>query len=155
MMSDPVIYLDIDEVLNNYDDVLDIYDTKLREYKEYSSGAFVEVEKLNRLLALIKITNAKVVIVSSWANGRNENSIAEFLGITIHSNAFSTGGGTVRGDNVTLHRQYYGIDNYVVIDDSERMYTNEPNLISVDSKVGLSWKNVFDALAIFYRSFDS
>lgn len=148
----PIVYLDIDEVLNTYDDVLDIDQaTPQRKYIEYGSGSFVEKEKLYRLHRLLATTNAKVVIVSSWANGENEDEIGKLLGLDIHSKALYTGGGDLRGKNVTLHREKHGITNYVVIDDGDVMYTNEPNLVSVNGRIGLTWENVFDALCILYK----
>lgn len=146
-----VIYLDIDQVLNNHDDHERLHHSLSssglipEDFRFFSRGDYVVMDKLNRLKEIVKLYNAKVVIVSSWSTFRGDGeSICRFLGVPYHSDAYNTGGGIERGRGVIKHASDNGIDekDYIIIDDADCMYEDNSRLISIDGRKGIQDSDV-------------
>jgi len=161
----PVIFLDIDGVLNsvqghqriedyevlngNYDEnsIEDIIHCKNDLNGEICLGSWVERWLVNNLKILIQHTNAEVVGVSSWFTSRHSlETVSDFLGIEIVDMTDYTGGGLERGRSVERYVDKYGIKDYCILDDSHEQHyegklLNE-KLVRVDGGFGLSFYDI-------------
>lgn len=146
-----VIFLDIDGVLNSqvscFNDDLAIR-TKL---------GYIGTKELNRFKELLASTDAKVVLISSWAKSSKhddykdrEKEISEALGVDIHDTIDFTGGGRSRGESILRYVLDHEVEKYVVLDDSIQhyVYALEGNFIQVNGLIGLSFYDVQLALRI-------
>lgn len=140
-----VIYLDIDGVLNSGEDFTNLCNGSDNvSYKTrcfINQGNYVEYYKLQILHRIIKECNASVVIVSSWANVLQTGEyICSCLELPYHSEAYYTGGGEYRGMGIQRHVHDYDLidSDYIIIDDSQRMYYSKERLITIDGRYGIT-----------------
>ena len=142
-----VIYLDIDQVLNCYEDHERLHNSLSssglvpEDIYFYTKGDYVVKDKLERLQKIVNEYDASVVIVSSWDTFKGDGErICRFLGVKHHSNAYNTGGGEGRGRGVIKHAQDHGIltDDYIIIDDADCMYEDQSRLVHIDGRKGIT-----------------
>lgn len=149
-MQKPVVFLDIDGVLNSADDshhahISDLFN--LICIKGYKPGDWVTYSKLQLLQEFLAEIDARVIMVSSWFWGDpqtpehiQENlDMIDFLGLTDRVLAVSrhTGGGLGRGEEVLRIVESLGLKDWVVIDDAGSMMY-EFDTHQIDGKVGLT-----------------
>ncbi|HET7674762.1 MAG TPA: HAD domain-containing protein [Gammaproteobacteria bacterium] len=156
----PVIFLDIDEVLNS------------REYFHSRGGpmppnaliaqhgmslAYDLWDLCPRLLArlrnLVNETGAKIVICSTWRLGRKPADFHTLFTLRGWALAEDTIIGCtprlpgIRGDEIAAWIEAENFDGpYVIIDDGSDMLPDQP-LVQVDPRIGLSQGNCHDAKA--------
>lgn len=142
-----LIYLDIDQVLNCYDDHERLHHSLSssglipEDIYFYTKGDYVVKDKLDRLLEIVNHYGAQVVIVSSWATfKRDGENICRFLGVKYHSDAYNTGGGIERGRGVKQHALDHNLEetDYIIIDDADSMYEDQSRLIHIDGRKGIT-----------------
>ena len=157
-----IIFLDIDGVLNH-----ERFYTERFE-KRYEEGAIsyphseidpISVQNLN---TLIRETDAKVVLSSTWRHSGLEYCLdvlkfhgfeGEIIDITpdLRSNDCLRGNEILKWmkDNKNLIGDYYNFTEYVILDDdSDMLYWQRNNFLLIDRFVGLTMGNVFQAKKI-------
>lgn len=150
-MDNPIVFLDIDGVLNSGVEYTLMIHGHTSTLKFFSHGDYVCKFKLKRLHKFLDEIDAKVIMVSSWFWGNpqtqahlNENlEMIEFLGLTNRILTVSryTGGGLGRGNEVLEIVNTLGINSWVVIDDAgSNMYSFDTHVIN--GHVGLSDNDV-------------
>ena len=126
-----IIFLDIDGVLNSQKYLISNHDKVALFYhkygKEISDELFlirkmydIDFSKVNILKEIIDITDAKVVIISSWKKLKIYPYIRDKLieiGIPIIGETIDDG--SDRGSGIKRYILENNIDNYVIIDDSK------------------------------------
>lgn len=146
----PVIFLDIDGVLNSADDHEHAYLSDLFNRLEtirFSKGDWITKSKLERLHEFLSVIDAQVVMVSSWFCGSPETpkqeqknaEICDFLGLTDRTLAISgyTGGSLERGREVLKIVESLGLMDWVVLDDAgSKMYEFDTH--QIDGRIGLT-----------------
>lgn len=153
-MDQPVVFLDIDGVLNSQDDVVhahmsDVFNST--QIKTFKRGDWVTIPKLQLLYKLLEDIDASVVMVSSWFWGNpqtqkhiDENQdMIDFLGLTDRTILVSknTGGGLGRGREVLNIVDTLGIKNWIVVDDAgDKMYEFDTH--QIDGIMGLTLQDV-------------
>lgn len=156
MSTQPIIYLDIDGVLNSYRDHKKICESLERgegypeNFLVWKRNDYVDVRKLSLLQKFITNINALVVIVSSWdCFEGNEIEICDFLDVPLHSKAFYTGGGYQRESAIIRHANHYGIPehSYIIIDDSHEYYKTQ-RLVYINGRVGLQSSDIEKAYSL-------
>lgn len=123
-----IIFLDIDGVLNCRNTFIEHYlkkkkflkqyDVNSREYRVQSQLMEIDEDKLNLLIELCNITNAYVVVISSWKTLPCFKEVQQVLiskglpiiGTTI-DDCFN------RGEGIINYIKTHNIENYIVIDD--------------------------------------
>lgn len=150
-MNRPVVFLDIDGVLNSSIDfnLIKIGDTSSLMF--FKGGDFICKNKLKRLQKFLDEIDARVVMVSSWfwgdpkiAKHALENlDMIEFLGLTNRTFLISkhTGGGLGRGQEVKNIVNILDLKDWIVIDDAgSHMYDFDTHIIN--GLVGLTDEDI-------------
>jgi calcineurin-like phosphoesterase family protein len=156
-IPDPVIFLDIDGVLNSHVGWSDMESGILDgimflKPEKYGQGSWVERRLVNRLKQIIQFTGAKVVGVSSWFSSRHDIiETSEFLGIDIIDMVDYTGGGKQRGQSVLDYVTKHNIQDWVIIDDAvtecyDGRHTG--HLVGTSLHSGITETSVITALSI-------
>lgn len=132
-----VIFLDIDGVLNSQRSCFN------DDLSTYCRFGYIGTNELARFHKLLEDTNAKVVLISSWANPRDKNreaEISEVLNIEVHDTIASTGGGRQRGYHVMDYVNEHNLKHWVVIEDSIQHYVYEMDyhFVNVNGLIGLT-----------------
>lgn len=155
--QNPIIFLDIDGVLNHHH----YYKSPIRSRTNIDAES---VKRLNELTTL----GAKVVISSTWRLNRsieelqailNEHGfVGEIIGKTLDMRYEDNGDCILRGNEILqwikAHPEvcgaaYWDYKRYVIFDDdSDMLYWQKDNYIHVDPFCGLSPHNVFHAKKI-------
>lgn len=155
-----IIFLDIDGVINNTDWMEDLYKmgkklTGGNGSKKSFYGEMLNPEMIENLNYLVRTTEAKVVISSTWRHGMEVKDIQEmfaekgFKGEIIDFTPCLRGQDCLRGneilrwvkDNEQLLgvRSYSNFNEYVILDDdSDMLYWQKDNFICVDGGPGLT-----------------
>ena len=137
-----VIFLDVDGVLNSRQDGNSI---KLR------------TDSYLRLLReIVKATDAKIVLSSSWRVGpskaiRNLNNRLAEYGLEIMDSTPLLPGSSCRGDEIRqwLSDNGQSVENFVILDDDADMLEfTDTNLVQTDSELGLQEKDVAKCIEI-------
>jgi hypothetical protein len=153
-----IIFLDFDGVLNN------------QLWYESTKGMFCERDDLDpknieQLNMLIKETDAKVVVTSTWRLGRSIAELqsildgngfkGEVVGTTLDLRYKEHGACIVRGNEIycwiqehedLIGQKSHEYKNYVILDDdSDMLYWQRDNFIHVDPYCGLTSYIVFKA----------
>lgn len=154
-----IIFLDIDGVLNHER----FY--KERFAKRYEEGAIaypyseIDPESVQNLNQLIKDSDAKVVLSSTWRHSGLEYCLdvlkfhgfeGEIIDVTpdLRSNDCLRGNEILKWmkDNKNLIGDYYNFTEYVILDDdSDMLYWQRNNFLLIDRFVGLTMGDVFRA----------
>lgn len=156
-----IIFLDIDGVLNT-DRMI-----RMRKNLDIKTIEF-EPEVMSNLSKIIKATNAKLVISSTWRvhrdtdlllwtalidNLKKYNLEKEIFDIT------ETEDGKIKRQprwkeiaNWLLKNKEQNISSFVILDDEWGMDFLEPNFVRCSSSVGISEENCIDAIAILNKS---
>lgn len=143
MLNNPIVFLDIDGVLNCAED----YEQQhLNSLIFYNCNNFVNKAKLKNLYEFLDEIDAKIIFVSSWfwSNPDTEERIHEnteiiiFLGLQSRTLDILkyTGGGLSRGREVLRIVEELDLISWIVLDDAgSNMYDFDTHQIC--SKVGL------------------
>lgn len=145
-MNNPVVFLDIDGVLNSAEDHEMRKLNHLSNINFYSAGDFVNKIKLKRLHQFLDDIDARVVFVSSWFWGspNTEEHIREnmymirFLGLEHRALGVLkyTGGGLARGKEVLKMVEALELTDWIVVDDAgSHMYDFDTH--EIYGKMGL------------------
>ena len=138
-----IIFLDIDGVLNSANDK---FSQKLETKKH-----------LNLLEKLVKKTNAKIVLSSSWRGIPSlrkivENKMQEIDAEIIDATRSLPG---TRGSEIKDWMKDKDIESFVILDDDSDMdEMTETNLVLTDSNKGLQKEDIEKALKILNRKED-
>jgi hypothetical protein len=135
-----VIFLDIDGVLNSYD-----------SFGRFGSWYILCPDCVSRLNALVKATNAKVVISSAWRRVRSLPVLRKILTESGLSNSEKVVIGMTpviypqpdgRGKEIDgWLNSNEGVDNFVIIDDSTDMEPHLDRLVKTNIEIGLTLAN--------------
>lgn len=150
-MNRPVVFLDIDGVLNSRADLDLMRIGHISYLKFFKGGDFICKYKLKRLQKFLDEIDARVVMVSSWFWGdpKIERHVLEnlgmidFLGLTSRTLLVSkhTGGGLGRGREVLRIVDTLDLKDWIVIDDAgSYMYEFDTHMIN--GLVGLTDEDV-------------
>lgn len=137
-----VIFLDVDGVLNSRQDGNSINlrtDSHLRLLRE-----------------IVKATDAKIVLSSSWRVGpskaiRNLNNRLAEYGLEIMDSTPLLPGSSCRGGEICqwLSDNGQSVENFVILDDDADMLEfTDTNLVQTDSELGLQEKDVAKCIEI-------
>jgi len=157
-----IIFLDIDGVLNH-----DKF-YKERFKKRYEEGAIshpyseIDPDSVANLNILIKDTDAKVVLSSTWRHDgipycldvlKYHGFNGEIIDVTpnLRGNDYVRGNEILKWirDNHKLVGPYYNFTEYVILDDdSDMLYWQRNNFLLIDRFVGLTMGDVFRAKKI-------
>lgn len=165
-MNDKLIFLDIDGVLNNQ-----IFYAKRKEHFQTTGVDLVEgthaIDPINmaHLNDLCGITEAKVVISSTWRLGKSVDELREIfdeagfkgdiIGKTPRLNYKETGDSVERGAEIrywmkeTANRTRHNglFKDYVILDDdSDMLYNQRNHFVWVDPYAGLTRNTVYKAV---------
>lgn len=156
-----IIFLDMDGVVNS-GKWLD--SSSKRKYKkakgklkkESGYSAMINPDSVLILNQIIKETNAKVVISSSWRIIRTHDEIAKmlkekgFIGEVIGSTPALIRLGMRRGDEIRawLDSMSEDIDNYVILDDCSDMCELKKNLVQTTWAIGITTEHALAAIAL-------
>jgi len=155
-----IIFLDIDGVLNNSSDA-DHYEVSTGRFGR--STEFYSLRCVELLNTLIKETDAKVVVSSTWRMGKSDEEMQDILnsmgvvctviGCTdVTNSAFIFRGNEILKwlqdhEDLVGHHFYY--KSYVIIDDdSDMLLWQKDNYVNTDPEVGMTERTVFKAKAI-------
>lgn len=162
------IFLDIDGVLN-HELFYRGYSIHKREMGKRNQGIRDFISEIDRgsveiLNELIKQTDAKVVISSTWRISRTVdelkdifshfNFVGEIIGCTPHFDYVDSVRGNeirswIRTNENLLGEKSYNYSSYVIFDDdSDMLYWQRNNFIHVDRYCGLTPTDVFRATKI-------
>ena len=146
-----VIFLDIDGVLNNQNHILKLFNLLGRE--QY----FTIVRALHAtpfdyrscllLKQLIIKLDLKVILSSTWrCNANSKDLIKKYAGIEILDSTPILSSG-IRGEEIQQYlNSHKEITNYVILDDDSDMLESQmKHFVKVDSKVGLTIKEIIQS----------
>lgn len=144
-----LIFLDVDGVLNSRNKLIREYNQTHKSYSGYSYP-FDEI-CLENLKKLVEVTDSKLVITSTWrkdVEGRNTllNALKDYR-LDEKVIGYTPILGKTRGTEI---KEFLSKLNYepkfVILDDDTDMEDLLSHLIKVDSQVGLTSKNVEEAI---------
>ena len=140
MFKIKVIFLDIDGVMNSYASIVENYQRGINRPDERFSKS-----SINALEKIIKETNAKIVISSTW--GLSNKTIRAFkysnfdLDTIIGETSALKNTGH-RGKEINAYIDNTDeIESFVIIDDDNDMGSLMDNLYQVDNQIGLLEKD--------------
>ena len=130
-----LIFLDIDGVL--------VTTNSLIPSDKYFGHTF-DKSCVQNLIEIIRVTGAKIVISSSWREGRTLTQLQSIfkangiedcvIGVTP-----SFYDETIRGTEIKAYlRRFNGLECFVIIDDEEKMGDLEPFLIETEFRTGIT-----------------
>ena len=140
-----IIFLDVDGVLNTY--------------SGFGGISYLEPNCLENLQKLVRATNAKIVVSSSWrmhdsARKKLIETLKDYdldkdvIGWTPILGTFTVG--PSRGHEIWTYMSTLlnWPDNFIILDD-DKIYMDDflPNLVKVNGWVGLTEENVKEAIA--------
>jgi len=150
-----IIFLDVDGVLNSVNKLIEVYN---KTHKPHSLYNYPFDERcLMNLQLLVRETNSKLVIISSWRksiDGRSKlmrmlkeyNLEHEVIGFTSNLNT------KVEEIKEYLSKLDYSV-NFIILDDKSNMEDLSPYLVNINSQVGLTEENVNEAILKLNNSF--
>lgn len=150
-MDRPIVFLDIDGVLNSSEDYNLLNTGQVSSLKFFKRVDFICKYKLKRLQKFLDEIDARVVMVSSWFWGdpKIEKHVLEnldmidFLGLTSRTFLVSkhTSGGLGRGREVQRIVETLDLKNWIVIDDAgDKMYPFDTH--QINGAIGLTDEDV-------------
>ena len=152
-----IIFLDVDGVLNSVNYLMKIYKKTNKPHSGYSYP--FDPDCLNNLEELIKETNSNLVITSTWRKSKEGkekllNKLQEYdldkliIGYTPVLNSS-------KEDEIQeyiINHNFDSTTNFVILDDCHDMGELSPNLVSTNSQVGLTKKDVEKAINILNKT---
>ena len=159
-----IIFLDIDGVLNNVPFHKNFKGTFTKSTDE------IDTQSVLWLNDLIKETDAKVVVTSTWRLGKTVEELQKiledkgFVGEVIGKTDSLNNGYVFRGneilkwmkDNEQLVGYYAYYESYVIFDDdSDMLYWQKDNFIKIDPWFGLSPNHCYKAKKILNKSYST
>lgn len=169
-----IIFLDIDGVLNNH---LDSDHHEITKEGTRRERYFYSTRCVNLLNELISITDAKLVISSTWRLGLNTEQMqeviddigvkGEVIGITKDLRYLKGNDGTrcndvFRGNEIMqwlkeneelIGENHHAYRRYVILDDdSDMLLWQKDNYVNCDPEVGMTSRVVYRAAAILNNS---
>ena len=143
-----VIFLDIDGVLNNQNHILKLFNLLGREqYFTILSalhGQLFDYGSCLLLQELIIKLDLKVILSSTWRyNVNSKDLIKKYAGIEILDSTPILSSG-IRGEEIQQYLDNHKeIINYVILDDDSDMLESQmKHFVKIDSKVGLTIKEI-------------
>ena len=156
MEKNNIIFLDIDGVLNNNCNIKNICDLLGRQQYLKLLNAIGSLPFDNNccelMKELIKETNSKVVLSSTWRKHQKEiENIEYYTGIKVYDTTPVLN--LDRGQEIKQWLENHNdINNYVIIDDGNDMLEEQQNnFIRVDGEVGFNYTNYLKANKILMR----
>lgn len=157
-----IIFLDIDGVLNHERFYKERFEKRNDAYKLERPYSEIDPECVNNLNQLVKETQAKIVISSTWRNSglkycedalKFHGFDGEIIDITpnLRSENCLRGNEILKWtkDNQHLVGDHYNFTEYVILDDdSDMLYWQRNNFLLIDRFVGLTMGDVFRAKKI-------
>lgn len=148
-----IIFLDIDGVLNHekwYHETIG--------NPEVGNRGDIDPKCMEILNTIIKRTGAKIVISSTWRFDNNCNKKLYYAGLIPQSiidvtiNLCHFYDYCVRGNEIFEYTKKHNITNYIILDDdSDMLFDQKDNFIHIDSFVGVTEKNVIEAIKILNK----
>lgn len=149
MITTPIIFLDVDGVLNSHQ-YFEEREKQKSQDSDYiiSMKSDIDPEAVKRLNRICEATGAKIVVSSVWRRGRLYDILLEVLeeygckdrviGVTGYRGCSDC----LRGNEI--HRwmkdnieEYYNFKNYVIIDDDgDMLYWQKDNFVHTSSERG-------------------
>jgi hypothetical protein len=158
-MSLPVIFLDVDGVLNSH-----AYAERCNtEGRRWGGYHFLDPEAVARLDSLVRHSGAIVVVSSSWRIGTRTRKLQRLLGDKGFTGCLAGrtpilrpwrgGRGRTRierGDEIACWMSQHGVtaDRIVILDDDSDMAHLAPRLVQTSFAVGLTDADIHRALAL-------
>lgn len=149
-----IIFLDIDGVLNSRRKLIEVYK---KTHRPHSGFNYPFDEKcLINLQTLVKLTNSKIVITSTWRKeqeGRETllkalkdyNIEQEVIGYTPVLNS-------TRGEEIKEYlKQFVEIPNFIIIDDDSDMEELIDRLVLTNGQVGLTQENIDKGISLLSK----
>ena len=160
MKTEKYIFLDFDGVLNHENFYNKRHEIGIDKYPPYPLCE-IDPKSVENLNYIVKETDAKVVVSSSWRHGRskkelqsildNSGFIGEVIDVTPNLINFE---GSVRGNEIWAWiknnvENYFDFFDYVIFDDDcDMLYYQKDNFIHVDKWVGITGRDVMRAKSI-------
>ena len=147
-----IIFLDIDGVLNNWEEAKEHYTKTKKTYFGYDWPFSKKSMKVLR--KLIKESNSNIVLSSSWRNSKKGRKIFKKALKKYHIEDKLIGYTEYLNGQRELEIQKY-LDNlnekvnFIILDDENHFNKLEKNLVLVDSFYGFEEKDVEKALTLF------
>jgi len=167
-MSDRIIFLDVDGVLNS-DQVC--FEIRMNDINQNGYGGFFGgtvtpthalvcwgQELVDNLREIVEKTNAQIVISSTWRITHPVKQFIEMFKIYGWDNApvidKTEHLGTQRGYEISKWLERHSeVKQYVILDDnSDMLKEQKDNFVQTDEKVGLSKQDVLKAIAILEKN---
>ncbi len=152
MIMQPIIFLDMDGVLNNTG--MDWESHKARAEAPY----IVDDENLDKLERLVLVMDAQIVISSTWrilcSKDFMSKRLGDVVGPRIHDDWKTKRLNGIRGLEVqewlerNLGPEYWSFKDFLILDDDSDFLWHQP-LVRIDHGTGLTDRDVERALAIF------
>lgn len=144
-----IIFLDIDGVLNSINKLKKVYYETHKPHSGYSYP-FDEV-CLENLSVLVKVTNSKLVITSTWRTDKKGRDIllntlkkydldSEVIGYTPYLSE------NREKEIKQFLSSFEQQPNFIILDDDAKFYELMPFLIKTNTQIGLTSKNIEDAI---------
>jgi hypothetical protein len=152
--NNPVIFLDIDGVLNSH-----IYFSSRESIKEderlnndpdgHDKNDLIDPKAVENLNEIVRnVPNVEFVLSSTWRRGHHITEMTEilkskgFIGIINSATPICDFKGSVRGNEISIwleNNRDFNFNNYVIIDDDSDMLLHQKNnFLHVDSYAGLT-----------------
>lgn len=146
-MNRPIIFLDVDGVLNSERSCLALggYPSSLRPETWWRLDR-IAIQLINRLAT---IADADIVLSSVWRRKQgNDALLKEKFGLNIVGvTGYCTSG--FRGNEVQAYLDECDVEEYVIIDDSSDFHVDQMSrFVRVDNRNGFDLTNFYDACRI-------
>jgi len=155
-----IIFLDIDGVLNSELHMMSTIGHNTAQTRYESQLEDIDEKAVSFLNNLIKDTNSKVVITSTWRINNSledlinifkaKNFVGEIIGVTPRCSEDCVRGNEIykwiKENESLLGVPYYKFNTYVIFDDdTDMLYWQKDNFFKTDPYVGLTPSNVYKA----------
>ena len=144
-----IIFLDVDGVLNSRNKLIEIYN---KTHKPHSGYSYPFDEKcLQNLQLLVKETNSKIVITSTWRKDEvGRKTLLKALNeYELHNKVIGYTPVLDKKREIEIKQFLINLKekpNFVILDDDLDMGELIPFLIKTNGQVGLTYENVQEAI---------
>ena len=144
-----VIFLDIDGVLNNDE-------TFQQAPEKYAAGialelAFINPELCSKVRRLVKETDAKIVLSSTWRIKQHVCQILATFGLVVFNKTPCRFSYQPRGQEIGMWLRKNQVDTFVILDDENDMGNYMSHLVQTNEATGITDKDVEKAIEILNR----